>query len=264
MGSVTEYIKSVCIQPTLQYPQQARYRNVGELIGRVVTDDLQTAVLWTSNKIGFGLQEVEGDIETPRLWSSLPVIVKTGNMSIMPEILRSARMQGLKKLIIKAPLSEKVSHTIVRPPGLREINFNSMLGVDPGLLAKAVTKLETLKVGRKLTKQQAEAILTAVIEGSKLSKLEITQNSLLGVDPGLLAKAVTKRETLHIKWNKLTEQQCVAILTTVSEGSKLTKLHISGNNHTFLLLRPESQFVNLLLLAKVVTNWRHWRSEVQD
>ena len=61
MGSVTEYIKSVCIQPTSQYPQQARYRHHGELIGGVVTDDLQTAVLWTSNKSGFGLQEVEGD-----------------------------------------------------------------------------------------------------------------------------------------------------------------------------------------------------------
>ena len=108
-------------------------------------------------------------------------------------------MQGLKKLIIEAPLSETVSQTIVRHPGLREINFNSMLGVDPGLLAKAVTKQETLKVGRKLTKQQAEAILTAVIEGSKLTKLEITPNDLLGVDPGLLAKAVTKLDTLDIK-----------------------------------------------------------------
>ena len=61
MGSVTEYIKSVCIQPTSQYPQQARYRHHGELIGGVVTDDLQTAVLWTSNKSGFSLQKVEGD-----------------------------------------------------------------------------------------------------------------------------------------------------------------------------------------------------------
>ena len=191
--------------------------------------------------------------ETPRLWSSLPVIVKTENMSMIPEILSSARMQGLKKLIIEAPLSEKVSQTIVRHPGLREINFNSMLGINPGLLAKAVTKLETLKVGRKLTKQQAEAILTAVIEGSKLTKLEITQNDLLGVDPGLLAKAVTKLETLDIKWNKLTEQQCVAILTAVNEGSKLTKLDISGNYHPVLLLRPESQFVNLGLMAKAVT-----------
>ena len=41
--------------------------------------------------------------EALTLWSSLPVIVKTGNMSLMPEILSSARMQGLKKLIIEAP-----------------------------------------------------------------------------------------------------------------------------------------------------------------
>ena len=78
---------------------------------------------------------------------------------MMPEILSSARMQGLKKLIIEAPLSEKVLQTIVRHPGLREINFNSMLGINPGLLAKAVTKLETLKVRDiNISQQQAMAI----------------------------------------------------------------------------------------------------------
>ena len=105
---------------------------MGELIGGVVTDDLRTAVLWTSNESGFGLQKVEGDRRD------------TETMVLAP--YHGARMQGLKKLIIEAPLSEKVSQTIVRHPGLREINFNSMLGINPGLLAKAVTKLETLKV----------------------------------------------------------------------------------------------------------------------
>merc|ERR1712237_97986 len=61
--------------------------------------------------------------ETQRLWSSLPVIVNTGNMSVMPEILSSRRMQELKKLVIEAPLSNKVSHTIVRHPGLRQFKL---------------------------------------------------------------------------------------------------------------------------------------------
>ena len=59
--------------------------------------------------------------EMQRLWSLLPVIVNTGNMSVMPEILSSRRMQGLKKLVIEAPLSKKVLHTIVRHPGLMEL-----------------------------------------------------------------------------------------------------------------------------------------------
>ena len=51
-----------------------------------------------------------------------------------------------------------------------------------------------------------------------------------GLDPGLLARAVTKLETLEVIGTKLTQQQALAILTTVSEGSKLTKLDISWDN----------------------------------
>ena len=62
--------------------------------------------------------------EIQRLWSSLPVIVNTRNMSVMPEILSSRRMQGLKKLWIEATLSEEVSHSIVRHTGLRELELS--------------------------------------------------------------------------------------------------------------------------------------------
>ena len=80
-----------------------------------------------------------------------------------------------------------------------------MFGVDPGLLARAVTKLETLDVcGTKLTQQQTVAILTAVTEGSKMAKLYIRGNGLSGVDPGLLVRAVTKLETLDVTYTRLT------------------------------------------------------------
>ena len=82
------------------------------------------------------------------------------------------------------------------------IQYN--IGVHPVLLAKAVTKLDTLNVKyTKLTQQQAVAILTAVSEGSKLTKPDISWNNLSGVDPGLLAKAVTKLVTLNIKHTNL-------------------------------------------------------------
>ena len=102
-------------------------------------------------------------------------------------------------------------------------------GEDPGLLAKVVTKLETLEVrGTRLTQQQAVAILTVVSEGSKLVNLDISGNNLSGVDTRLLAKAVTKLETLDVSYTKLTQQQSVAILTAVNADSKLTKLDIYG------------------------------------
>ena len=64
--------------------------------------------------------------ETPRLWSSLPVIVNTRNMSVIPEILTTRRMMGLNKLWIEATLSEKVSHSIVRHTGLRELELSTI------------------------------------------------------------------------------------------------------------------------------------------
>ena len=62
--------------------------------------------------------------EIQNLWSSFPVIVKTRNMSLIPEILTMRRMQGLKKLRIEVKLSEKVSQTIVRHSVLREFELS--------------------------------------------------------------------------------------------------------------------------------------------
>ena len=126
------------------------------------------------------------------------------------------------------------------------ISENNMSGVDPGLLAKAVNKLETLDIElTQLTHQQAAAILSAVSEGSKLTKLIISSNNLSGVDPGLLAKAVTNLETLNIANTELTQQQAAAILSNVSEATKLNELNIRWND----LSRVDPG-----LLAKVVTN----------
>ena len=203
--------------------------------------------------------------ETPRLWSSFPVIVKTRNMSVMSEILSSRRMKQLEKLRIESTLSEEVSQTIMDHPVLRKFELseenytqtiisvlnvicsrsvegtvldmsgmssrNNLSGVDPGLMAKAVTNLETLDIrASRLTSHQAAAVFTGVIEGSKMTELNIDWNDLSEVDPGLLAKVVTKLQKFYIKDTKLTQQQAAAILTAVSEGSRLTTLNISGNN----------------------------------
>ena len=84
-----------------------------------------------------------------------------------------------------------------------KIDLISMFGVNPGLLAKAVTKLETLQLRySKLTQQQTEAILNNI----------------------------TKLETLDLKSNDLTQQEAELIFNTISEGSKLAKLDINGND----------------------------------
>ena len=62
--------------------------------------------------------------EIQQLWGSLPVIVNKRNISVMPEILSTTRLLGLHKLRIETDLSEKVSQTIARHPGLREFELS--------------------------------------------------------------------------------------------------------------------------------------------
>ena len=199
--------------------------------------------------------------EIQKLWGSLPVIVNTRNISVMPEILSTRRMLGLNKLRIETELSEKVSQTIARHPGLREfelsqrndeqtiisvlnvicsregqgmilrLNNKNVSGVDAELLARAVIKLETLEFSNtQLTQQQIVAILTAVSDGRKMTKLDISFNDMSGIDKKLLAKTVTKMKKLNITDTNLTQQQAEAILTAVSEENVVSKLYIGFNN----------------------------------
>ena len=199
--------------------------------------------------------------EIQQLWGSLPVIVNKRNISVMPEILSTTRLLGLHKLRIETDLSEKVSQTIARHPGLREFELSerndeqtiisvlnvicsregqgmnlrlknkNVSGVDAELLARAVIKLETLEFSNtQLTQQQIVAILTAVSDGRKMTKLDISFNDMSGIDKKLLAKAVTKMKKLNITDTNLTQEQAEAILTAVSEENVVSKLYIGFNN----------------------------------
>ena len=199
--------------------------------------------------------------EIQQLWGSLPVIVNKRNISVMPEILSTTRLLGLHKLRIETDLSEKVSQTIARHPGLREFELSerndeqtiisvlnvicsregqgmnlrlknkNVSGVDAELLARAVIKLETLEFSNtQLTQQQIVAILTAVSDGRKMTKLDISFNDMSGIDKKLLAKAVTKIKKLNITDTNLTQEQAEAILTAVSEENVVSKLYIGFNN----------------------------------
>ena len=134
--------------------------------------------------------------ETPRLWSSLPVIVNTRNMSVIPEILTTRRMCGLNKLWIEATLSKKVSQTIVRHTGLRE-----------------------LELFRRFNNKTITSVLTVICsQGCQVTNLKINGYKMFGVDPGLLARAVTKLEILNVfSGIELTQRQNVAILLSVKE-----------------------------------------------
>ena len=143
--------------------------------------------------------------EIQQLWSSLPVIVNRRNISVMPDILSTRRMLGLKKLRIETKLSDKLSQTIVR---LREFELSD-----------------------RNDEQTIISVLNVICSGGGQGMiLRLNNKNISGVDPKLLARAVTKLETLQLSSTKLTQQQIVAILTSLSDGSKMTTLDISFND----------------------------------
>jgi len=173
--------------------------------------------------------------ETPELWSSLPVTVNTRTLSLMPEILSSWRLRDVRKFVIRTSVSEEELSSILIRPGLRE------LVIAPDLLSS----------------REATLLFTTICGGSQLKILDVSYNVLTLVEPGLLARAVSKLEVLEVAWSELTAQQTEAILTAVSEDSKLTYLNLSANRlmsvEPRLLARAVSRLETLDVIGTLLT-----------
>ena len=94
------------------------------------------------------------------------------------------------------------------------------------------------------TRQESRRLDVICSQGCQGMILKLNHKNISSVDTELLAGAMTKLDSLEISNTKLTKHQIVAILTTVSEGHKMTKLNISFNNMSG---------VDPQLLAKTVT-----------
>ena len=88
--------------------------------------------------------------------------------------------------MIEEPLSEKVLQTIVRHPGLREFELTNAVLLKNGTITSVLTVICS--------------------QGCQGTILNIDNTNMFGVDPGLLARAVTKLETLKVLYKHLTQQ----------------------------------------------------------
>ena len=118
-------------------------------------------------------------------------------------------------------------HPRLRVVGVRGANLSSL---KPGLLGRMVEKLEEMEMNSlQLTKQQLEAVMTALYESdSRLKKLDISNNDLSNVDASLLASAVNRLEEVEMNHTKLTVEQGEAILTQSLVKTSLRRLQIRG------------------------------------
>ena len=79
--------------------------------------------------------------------------------------------------------------------------------------------------GTQLTKQQLEAIFTAISTGtSQLRTLYLQNNNLSSVEPPLLARAVSSLENLNLSYTQLKRHQLETILTPLSVEAPCLKI----------------------------------------
>jgi len=153
-------------------------------------------------------------------------------------------------------VTEELLLELARCEGLRTVVFQRPVGdistFDPGLLAGLIAHLEDVFMYQNpLTSQQCESIFNAIAgSNSKLKTLHIEGTSFERLDPDLVGRAVTSLEEAHMSHKDLTVYQIEAIFARIVQGkTRLRRLHISGNNLTFV--EPELMASAISQLEKV-------------
>ena len=96
------------------------------------------------------------------------------------------------------------------------IMSDNLLSMEPVLLARAVTKLENVRLFHtKMTEQQVGQIFTFIdAKDSKLKMLSLPcETPLTSLEPSVLARAANRLESLHMSGSKLSLEQVEAILS---------------------------------------------------
>ena len=116
-----------------------------------------------------------------------------------------------------------------------EVFWNNLSSVSADVLAKAISRVKTVDLlSTDLTPKQVQRIfqMIANCENLKLTELQIGWTNLSSVSADVLAKAISRVETVYLINTDLTPKQVQRIFQKIAncENLKLTKLHIDPNN----------------------------------
>jgi len=104
---------------------------------------------------------------------------------------------------------------------------NDLSLVEPVLLAHVVTKLESLDVRHTdLITKQVETVLGAICQGSRMRNLDISGNVLSGVDPEIVARAVSRLESVSLEDTSLSKEHICQTLTLSLTSTALVSLRL--------------------------------------
>ena len=150
-----------------------------------------------------------------------------------------------------------VLEAVIRHPGLRtlDLSLTDLSSVPACLPARLVQRLEELDMwNTELTTRQLEAVLSAATTSSTLRKLNLGNNNLSLVEPGLLARAVNSLEEVDIRHTLITREQVEAILSQSLVQTSLKTLvmgRVSGGVQQELVVRAQ-QVISELSLCYVM------------
>ena len=111
-----------------------------------------------------------------------------------------------------------------------DVSCNNLSTMNCVLLASAAGLLEEVRLGWcSLTFQHITAICSSIENDSTLKNLDLSCNKLTSVPPELLAKAMSRLESVNLECSSLTSQQVAALQSSLRKSQKLRMLNLTGN-----------------------------------
>jgi len=170
--------------------------------------------------------------ERPKFWSSCKIVVsRRGEL----DMLRIRRLQFLQKAIIGGywwetkELEELFRHLLMLPKlkNLYTLIHVYVGGVNPGLVAKIIPKMELVQLPW-LVHAQVEAILKN--SSDKLKSLFIPDSNVEHVDAELLTSVIYKLEEVNMHGCHLTRHQTEDMFDKMSRTTNVKRLCLSYND----------------------------------
>ena len=186
------------------------------------------------------------------------LIVAEVNLSgVAPDLLATAAklMELNMNNILLTPEQTRVLWTAIE----EESNFSSfqfagvnLANVNLEALAKVARRAVKIDLGNAaLTADQANAVVIALAENEQIQEVDLSDNSLTDVEPGLLVRALAKTRKLNLANTSLTTEQVKQLLESLlSDNCAMENLDFSAN--ILSMIEPDLMAKSLNKL-KVVT-----------
>merc|ERR1719509_214255 len=100
-----------------------------------------------------------------------------------------------------------------------DLSANNLSSVEPGLFARAMTRLEDVNLSyTDITDEQAQALFTALCRNSPLKALDLHKNNLSSVEPRLFARGMSRLVNVTLCDTDITNQQKKALFSAISQS----------------------------------------------